>query len=280
MKSEEGSAKFFIPLSSFFISFPIFAESTTSLMQNLNFYISLGDFAKNWKGEPGTFTIHLQDLCIRAAERGETIYGLKLLKEAFQLYESHVDVKPGKRKASIPFFRDNQARLIGPEMGLFVQSLYEKQDIVPDYVAKSTEPWLRITLDYAQLADYCLSNDLYLIRCKYNRDKNIQVLAERVAMEYDNIYYTKNEVGFKPESRFFSILYNAILEMENPYKYENGKLQSYLELDLPTTSILDIQLLPDIHTQIGNYTNLVGLLKKMGVKAEEVVKEMKEEEKE
>ena len=170
MKSEEGSAKFFIHLSSFFISFPIFAESTTSLMQNLNFYISLGDFAKNWKGEPGTFTIHLQDLCIRAAERGETIYGLKLLKEAFQLYESHVDVKPGKRKASIPFFRDNQARLIGPEMGLFVQSLYEKQDIVPDYVAKSTEPWLRITLDYAQLADYCLSNDLYLIRCKYNRD--------------------------------------------------------------------------------------------------------------
>ena len=299
MKSEEGSAKFFIPLSSFFISFPIFAESTTSLMQNLNFYISLGDFAKNWKGEPGTFTIHLQDLCIRAAERGDTIYGLKLLKEAFQLYESHVDVKPGKRKASIPFFRDNQARLIGPEMGLFVQSLYEKQDIVPDYVAKSTEPWLRITLDYAQLADYCLSNDLYLIRCKYNRDKNIQVLAERVVMEYDNIYYTKNEVGFKPESRFFSILYNAILEMENPryatknpewrliillppeeaeYKYENGKLQSYLELDLPTTSILDIQLLPDIHTQIGNYTNLVGLLKKMGVKAEEVVKEMKEEE--
>ena len=82
-------------------------------------------------------------------------------------------------------------------------------------------------------------------------------------------YATKN-----PEWRLIILLPPE----EAEYKYENGKLQSYLELDLPTTSILDIQLLPDIHTQIGNYTNLVGLLKKMGVKAEEVVKEMKEEE--
>lgn len=257
-------------------------------MQNLTSYIPLRSFAEHLGKE--TFALCLHDFCSCKAQKCETPYGLSLLRKAITQFE--VESKRATSKADMPFFRENQVRLVGPEVALFFYPLYESNFTMPEDARLPEEPFLKVEIDYAGLADYCISNNLNLIRCKYDDGKNLQFLKEKVAGEYDNIFYNRQETGFKPGSRFFSILYNACIEMENPekagnpewrivavlspedaeYHFENGTLLSTFRLDIPIELIKRIDL-PADNNRV-NYTNLIGLLKKAGIRAEAVMGRM------
>ncbi len=267
-------------------------------MQLLNLYISLREFTASANKEThGSFSLFLQDHCVNLARQRKESYGLSLIREAIRQYEIEQGLQAlNASKAAIPFFRSHQARLIGPEMTLFSYSLFEKT-FVPEEVRQSSLPWLRISIDYASLAEYCLLNNFYLIRCKYNQEENLHYLKQKIAEEYEGIFFNEQETGFKPSSRFFSLLYQACLEMEQPenenraewrilaiappehasYRYENDTLLSYFTADIPLTCIREIQLLPDYRQQIANYTSLIGLLSQLGLRAGSLIKEMKDE---
>lgn len=136
-------------------------------------YVSIESFVRGCKESktPGTFTLHVPNLLY--AKSDEIIgYGLSLLRRSIVLHEEQKGIGPELSKQNIPFFRENRRMLIGPEVEMYALSLYQNLEI-PSGVKEKDTSCLRLTFDYGALGEYSLSEEKYLLRCKYNEEENL-----------------------------------------------------------------------------------------------------------
>lgn len=212
------------------------------------------------------------------------LFGLGLLREAFALYEERRGIDPGMSKRGMPFFRENSRQLVGPEVGLYLFPLYGNG--VLD--CRRGEPVIRLALDYGQLADYCLSEGLSLFRRKYDRAFCLDNFLAQLEREYDKVFFDEEHTGFAADSRFFSLLCNACLEVADPadnareewrivllkrpeevdYRYGEGMIWPFTTVGLPVTCLRGVALMeanPLLHG------TLIGFLRKAGLPAEQLL---------
>ena len=176
-------------------------------------YVSIESFVRGCKESktPGTFTLHVPNLLY--AKSDEIIgYGLSLLRRSIVLHEEQKGIGPELSKQNIPFFRENRRMLIGPEVEMYALSLYQNLEI-PSGVKEKDTSCLRLTFDYGALGEYSLSEEKYLLRCKYNEEENLNAFVSQMRREYDKFFYDEEHTGFKRDSRFFSMLCNACLDI-------------------------------------------------------------------
>jgi len=163
--------------------------------------------------------IHLQaDNLMHCVPEEDYLYGLSLVREAIKKYEEEKNIPAKESKAGIPFFRENSRLLIGPEMGMFIVSMNEKPVSDVPLTQTFVQPTLLLSWDYQELADYCLSENIFLLRCKYNEEETIETFKSQLETEYDKFFYYGDYTGFKPDSRLFSLLCNACLEVVQPVR--------------------------------------------------------------
>lgn len=236
-------------------------------------------------GEEGTLRLELTRLAHLVPER-DYQYGLDVLREAIGRYESLRGIPPEASKRAMPFFRDHSRQLVGPELGMYVLPLFEN----PGYAPEADEPVVRVALDYELLADYCLSNDYSLFRRKYDRALCLDHFLKRLAREYDKVFFDEEHTGFAADSRFFSLLANACLEVADPagaawrewrlvafrrpeevaYRYERAMIWPYVELPLPVACLRGVCLLEGERQPLLRGT-LVGFLRRAGLPAEQLL---------
>lgn len=220
----------------------------------------------------------------RLVERfaSECTYGLSLFRQAIVDYEKSKGIPAEKSKAGVHFFRENQNLLVGPEMHVYAFRLYET------YAACLTDkPDLILTFDYDKLGEHCIFENLSLLKCKYDKEQAVRFFEKELETEYDKFFYDDEYSGFAPDSRFFSLLCNACLEIREPrfadrqewmlsslvmpddacYRYNEGHLESFITTHLPFELIAQISML-DYTARRDDYTALVGLLKQRGLNPE------------
>ena len=179
----------------------------------------------------------------------EIEYGLSLLRESIGLYEERKGIPVEKSKKAMPFFRQDSRMLVGPEIGMYVIPLYEK----PGEPARYAEPSLLLELDYQSLGELCLFENYSLLSCKYEKEPILNHFTAQLEKEYDTFFFDEEHTGFTPDSRFFSMLCNACLEVKQPssvgdkewrlaslqatdevlYRYEHGNLIPYVPISMP-----------------------------------------------
>ena len=72
--------------------------------------------------------------------------------------------------------------LIGPEMEMYALSLYQNPEI-PSGVKEKKASCLRLTFDYGALGEYSLSEEKYLLRCKYDEEENLSVFVSQMRQD-------------------------------------------------------------------------------------------------
>lgn len=95
--------------------------------------------------------------------------------------------------------------LIGPEMEMYALSLYQNLEI-PSGVKEKDTSCLRLTFDYGALGEYSLSEEKYLLRCKYNEEENLNAFVSQMKWEYDKFFTMKSipdSSGIHVSSRCF-----------------------------------------------------------------------------
>lgn len=261
---------------------------------NLSCYISLESFVNgclNYNSCP-SILLSAYNLFNTALQQ-DYLYGLGLLKKAISVYEEQNDIPQKDSKADIPFFRDHLRRLVGPEVDLFTLSFYESSK-QPD-LSLIGQPVLKLSVDYGMLAEFCLSENLFLVRCKYNENETLQTFVRQMDREYTKFFYNEEQTGFTADSHFFSLLCNACLEVkrssmseekewrmaslcapsEAEYCFRNGKLIPFTSVPLPVSCIRQIALLEAPGHEL-NYTALAGFLQKTGLAPERYLQGMLE----
>ncbi|RHJ91389.1 hypothetical protein [Parabacteroides bouchesdurhonensis] len=253
----------------------------------LNTYLSLTSFVKGWKGntESPTFVLPAINL-IHALPFNEYEYGLSLLRKSIGLHEQRMNIPLEKSKQMIPFFRDNRRMLVGPEMEIYIISLYES-DKQPLRMPVTDAPLIKLSFDYEQLAEHCLLENLYLIRCKYDEKQMLDIFVQQMEREYDKFFYDDEHTGFTADSRFYSMLCNACMEVKNPsekdekewnlalfrhpaeaeYGFIDGKLTPFSPVSIPPTCIKKVAMM-DREKDILSFSALAGFLQKNGLAPE------------
>lgn len=216
---------------------------------------------------------------MHALPEKEYRYGLSLLREAIVEYENKCHIPPEESKKKMPFFRNNSRVFVGPEMGLFTIPLFEKPPL-----GISTKPSILIRWDYDKLVEHCLFENIFLVRCKYNPDQIISDFVSMLDVEYDKFFFDEEHTGFKKDSRFFSMLCNACMEVKEPsranekqwyllqlkpyeeaeYNVTGDQLIPHVPIHLPKECLLKISLTdysdhPLLYGTIGGYLKSVGL---------------------
>lgn len=261
-----------------------------------------------------------------AAPPAQYEYGLSLLRKAIGVYEEKKGISPERSKRDMPFFRTNSRMLVGPEVESYILPFYENRPF-PDVWSRSgvhaataedataskeaqvsggpssfayslghaDGPWITLKMEAEKIAYHCLSENMFFLRCKYEEEKIVRTFATQLADEYDKFFYDEEHSGFTADSRFFSMLCNAVLEVGLParagekewrlavfksaeevsYRYTNGKLLPYFEVLLPINSILQIHL-KDYETDPLLYGALAGFLKSKGLPPQHYLDGMQE----
>lgn len=233
----------------------------------LSGYISLQSFVEGCTEVAGEPTLILQaENLLYSVPAEEYHYGLSLLRKAIGAYETQKGIPAEESKQAIPFFREKRRMLIGPEMELYTFSFYENETILPEKVTSSALPYLRLSFDYEQLAEHCLFENMFLIRCKYDADQVTDNFISQMDREYDKFFFDEEHSGFTADSRFFSLLCNACLEVKEPlhapekewrlailrspadadYRYENGQLLPSVPISFPLNILRKITLLEQL----------------------------------
>lgn len=251
----------------------------------LNYYTPIKTF---WEGlqsvrETGAFRIPFRDILLDSPE----VYGFSILRKAILTYEREHGISEEEGKSRMPFYRQFQRRLIGPELIPFVTSLYEEETEynIGDF------PHLVLTFDYQRLAEHCLSENVFLFRCKYEEEASIASLKQSLEREYDKVFFDAENTGFAPDSRFVSLLYNALLEIrpkkETPHKewrlalfkppeeadylWEKQTILPITTWDIPLSCLVRIELKPDYREMPELYTALIGWMKHCGLVPEQIL---------
>ena len=169
-------------------------------------YVSIESFVHGCKESKtsGTFVLRVPNLLY--AKSDEVIgYGLSLLRRSIVLHEEQNGIKQEFSKQQIPFFRENRRMLIGPEMEMYALSFYQNPEI-PSGVKEKKASCLRLTFDYGALGEYSLSEEKYLLRCKYDEEENLSVFVSQMRQEYDKFFTMKSipdSSGIHVSSRCF-----------------------------------------------------------------------------
>ena len=259
-------------------------------------YVSIESFIQGCENQrtPRTFNLRVPNLMYSLPDE-EIKYGLSLLRRSIVLHEEQKGIREEDRKCEIPFFRTNRRMLIGPEMEMYAFSLYQS-DTLPLGLKTGQSPYIRLTFDYVALGKYCLSDNKYFLQCKYNEKENLKIFVSQMDQEYDKFFYDEEHTGFKRDSRFFSMLCNACLEVKAPcfaadgewrivqfyepsaaeYDFIDGKLIPYVDYSIPFDCLRLVTLQNRAENSI-TYSALAGFLQKMGLAPERYLDGMQEE---
>lgn len=284
-------------------------------------------FVKGWHANDTGVSFSLPAIHLMyAAPPAQYEYGLSLLRKAIGLYEEKKGISPERSKRDMPFFRTNSRMLVGPEVELYILPLYENRPFhaapglsgakaAPAGEAKISKdggfsgfgpsaafssdntgrPWITLKMEAEKVASHCLSENMFFLRCKYEEEAAVQTFATQLEQEYDKFFYDEEHSGFTADSRFFSMLCNAVLEIGLPayadqkewrlavfkspeevaYQYTNGKLLPYFEVSLPINSILQIHL-NDYETDPLLYGAFAGFLKSKGLSPQQYLDGMQD----
>ena len=156
----------------------------------LSGYISLQSFVEGCTGPAGepAFILQAENLLYTVPEE-EYQYGLSLLRKAIGAYEAQKGIPLESSKQAIPFFREKRRMLIGPEMELYKFSFYENETVLPEKVQSAGQPYLRLSFDYEQLAEHCLFENIFLVRCKYDEKRILDNFITQMDREYDKFFF-------------------------------------------------------------------------------------------
>lgn len=256
---------------------------------NLYAYTSLESFWKmiSQSNENDSLSIRLPNL-MYVSDDTDRIYGLSVLRNAIEEYEKRNNIPQEQSKAQVPFFRNDRVMLVGPDKEMYVLPLSEQPDN-PDWWSKvlETETKVAIGFDYFELADYCMSQNLFLLKCKYDPETALKTFIDQLSTEYDTFDFDEENSSFKTRTRFFSMMYNACLELKQPekreekewrltsfasasevqYAFENEMILPYQELYLPSTSLKSICIQTQKNTAL-IISGIRGLLEKAGYNTE------------
>ena len=252
----------------------------------LNCRISLHTFVEAFKQTAGiNSTITLPAIgMMHSVPQEEVDYGLSVLRESILAFERAKGVPVERSKAEMPFFRQDTRMLVGPEVEMFILPLYEQMVERP----LDGEPTLIVSLDYKKLGEQCLFENYSLIACKSEKESFVRHYMAQLETEYDKFFYDEENTGFTADSRFFSLMCNACLEIkrqqpgeqkewrlaalrfpeEASFRLDQDKLISYLPIELPVTCVKQIYL-EDYKKQPLLYGTLNGFLKSKGLPAEQ-----------
>lgn len=253
----------------------------------LHAYISVKSFVEGCKISevPQSLIVRIPNLMYSIPEE-EIGYGLSLLRQSIVCHEKAAHILPENSKQGIPFFRNKRKMLIGPEMEMYSWSFYESSEI-PHNLKKEDEPLLCLSFDYEALGSYCLSENMYLLRCKYDEEKNLQTFTGQMEREYPKFFYDEEHTGFTADSRLFSMLCNACLEVREArfaseqewrmarfsdpadasYEYDGNTLLSNIPVTIPLSCISKVALLNQEDNSI-TYSALAGFLQQIGLAPE------------
>lgn len=249
---------------------------------------SFTDSLEKTSGLASSFTLPAIGL-MNLIPQEEIEYGLSLLRESIGLYEERKGIPPENSKKAIPFFRQDSRMLVGPEVGMYIIPLYEKPDQTGE-VERASEPSLVLELDYLSLGELCLFENYSLLSCKYEKESILDHFADQLEKEYDTFFFDEEHTGFTPDSRFFSLLCEACLEVKRPvstggkewrlallkstdeasYRYEGGQLLPYVPVSLPIECLKRVYL-EDYKEHPLLFGNLNGFLKSKGLPAEDLL---------
>lgn len=268
--------------------------------------ISLETFVKGWESAGNTQSwrvpaVHL----MHAFPCREIDYGLALLRQAIDEYETEKGIPPEASKRGMPFFRENRRMLVGPEAEMYVLPFYEEKEVALNSSAgvwtdtgrhvAGESPEIILTFDSDKLLQHCLWENRFLVSCKYDPDEVVRTFRGELETEYDRFFYDAEHTGFAPSSRFFSMLCNACLEVREPqfaheqewrmalfgepeeadYRYAEGKLVPYVPVSIPKHCLRGVEL-PDYRNQPLLYSALAGFLERAGLPAEEYLEGIRE----
>ena len=262
----------------------------------LSGYISLQSFVEGCTGPAGEPALILQaENLLYTVPEEEYQYGLSLLRKAIGEYEVQKGIPLESSKQAIPFFREKRRMLIGPEMEMYALPVYQSPEI-PSGLKQGKSPYLRLTFDYGAIGEYSLSDDKYLLQCKYNEEENLKTFVSQMEREYDKFFYDEEHTGFTRDSRLFSMLCNACLEVREPcfaseqewrivqfcdpvnagYDFTDGDLVPYVDYTIPFDCLRQIALQNRAENNL-TYSALAGFLQRMGLAPERYLEGMQEE---
>ena len=243
-------------------------------------HLTLHDFidALQISGGQRVLSLPLEDGLIAVCRREAEPYGLSLFRQAMREYEAEHHLPTAERKSSMPFFRQHQWRLVGPEWIPFVASFFESR--LP---FEGDGPMVRLVFDYEALTDYCIGENISLFRCKYDAAQAVTGWKKALAAEYGKVFFDEEHTGFAPDSRFVSLLLQAVLEVrpseeaerkewrmvafrspeEAEYAWQSGTLRPSTHLSLPADCLIRVEW-PDYVHYPELYTALIGCMKQKG----------------
>ena len=173
----------------------------------LKYPISIPDFlstCQEMEHKP-CFELVLSDLLYEHGVLQPEPFGLQGIRKVIEVYEQSLSLGKSSSKKGMPFFREHQLRLIGPELVPFACSLYEEST---SFTPAQNDLW--ISLDSEDLIDLCLGENLSLVCCKYDENEMQETFEPLLKQEYDKILFDEENTGFLPGSRFVSLLYKAL----------------------------------------------------------------------
>lgn len=251
-------------------------------------YISLECFVKGFGEHSSGLQLSLPAKNLLYAEKKEDyLYGLSLLRKAIALYEEQKQIPSAESKQAIPFFREHRRMLIGPELDLYKLSFYENETYEPEWLHATGQPYLKLVFDYEALAEHCLFENMFLVRCKYEEAQTVQTFITQMDREYDKFFFDEEHSGFTADSHFFSLMCNACLEVREPrfaterewrlavlrspseadYIFDNGCLEPSVAVSLPLASIRRVSF-PDYEKNELNFSALAGFMQRIGLSPE------------
>lgn len=248
-------------------------------------YTTLESFFKmlSGAGESGFLGMELSNYMYSKDASGEP-YGLSILRKAIGMYELNHQIPAESSKVEVPFFRNDRRMLVGPEQEMYIYPLTECQDSMPWWkaAAKSTVQ-VAIGLDYKALVEYCMNNNKFLLKCKYDDAAVMDVFVKQFESEYDTFDFDEEHSRFSIRTKFFSMMYNACLEVKDPalsderewriasfvspqeadYVFKNGLIEPIEILKLPSSVLKSICIRANERFEL-IISGILGLLEKEG----------------
>ena len=234
--------------------------------------------------EDQTLRLSLHDMLIDKEEN--EIPGFTFFRNAIRGYEEKLSEQPAVSKGDIPFYRENQSRLIGPDLIPFVLSFYQE-----DSSYQPIGPCVFLSFELDDLIDYCIDENLSIARCKYDAAENTAMLEDKLDREYAKIFFDQEYTGFTADSNFVPLLYKALIEMETPEKTteqewrisylespedaeftcNDGVIESVKHICLPFSAVKQIEIYPDYKENKALYTSIINLLKNVHLSPERLL---------
>ena len=200
------------------------------------------------QGHKPCFELVLSDLLYEHGVLQPEPFGLQGIRKVIEVYEQSLSLGKSSSKKGMPFFREHQLRLIGPELVPFACSLYEEST---SFTPAQNDLW--ISLDSEDLIDLCLGENLSLVCCKGSRF---------VSLLYKALFEWRPAVE-QPRKEWRITSLNTPEEAD--YRWNGTTLKPMKAIQVPASYIRQIEIYPDYQQEPALYTALIGALKKVGL---------------